>query len=263
METPEVNSLYQDSAYYNLIFCQRTVDLPWYERVCSTSTAPILELGVGTGRVTFHLARLGHQMVGIDLSESMLQAFEIQRQKEEKQVQDRVRTHQEHGAKFRWSEQFERILYPFNGLAHYHSNEQLKELFENVRRHLSPQGLFAFDVLSPNPQLLAGFHSSVPWFRHPESGLTCRANEDISFDMISQIMTIQTHIRTMEGEESHSTLELQLRQFFPQETLLLLEKFGFRLVEQKALGDTIAYLCTPELGPMINPFYRSASHCCR
>lgn len=47
-------------------------DLPFWKRVAAAAAGPILELGCGTGRVTVPLARAGIPLVGIDLSEPML-----------------------------------------------------------------------------------------------------------------------------------------------------------------------------------------------
>jgi SAM-dependent methyltransferase len=47
-------------------------DLAFWRRVATASPGPVLELGCGTGRVTFPLARAGVSMVGIDRSARML-----------------------------------------------------------------------------------------------------------------------------------------------------------------------------------------------
>jgi len=47
-------------------------DVPFWERVAAAAAGPVLELGCGTGRVTVPLARAGIPLVGIDLSEPML-----------------------------------------------------------------------------------------------------------------------------------------------------------------------------------------------
>ena len=47
-------------------------DLPFYENLARRCDGPILELGVGTGRVAIPLARAGFEVWGIDTSETML-----------------------------------------------------------------------------------------------------------------------------------------------------------------------------------------------
>jgi SAM-dependent methyltransferase len=47
-------------------------DVPFWRRLAAASDGPVLELGCGTGRVTFPLARAGVSIVGIDRSAEML-----------------------------------------------------------------------------------------------------------------------------------------------------------------------------------------------
>ncbi len=47
-------------------------DIAFWKRMAATVSAPILELGCGTGRVALPLARDGATVIGIDRSASML-----------------------------------------------------------------------------------------------------------------------------------------------------------------------------------------------
>jgi SAM-dependent methyltransferase len=47
-------------------------DLPLWEELAAGAKGPILELGCGTGRVTVHLARRGHEMIGLDRDDELL-----------------------------------------------------------------------------------------------------------------------------------------------------------------------------------------------
>src|SRR5438067_8860855 len=48
-------------------------DVPFWTRVASAAHGPVLELGCGTGRVSYPLAAAGVNLVGIDRSASMLE----------------------------------------------------------------------------------------------------------------------------------------------------------------------------------------------
>jgi SAM-dependent methyltransferase len=47
-------------------------DLPLWEELAERCGGPVLELGCGTGRVALHLARRGHEVVGLDRDRELL-----------------------------------------------------------------------------------------------------------------------------------------------------------------------------------------------
>lgn len=50
-------------------------DLPVWAELADAAGGPVLELGCGTGRVALHLARRGHQVVGLDRDAELLAAL--------------------------------------------------------------------------------------------------------------------------------------------------------------------------------------------
>ena len=57
---------------YDAIYAGREDTSFWQEIAAGAVGGAILELGCGTGRVLLPLARVGHEVTGIDLSERML-----------------------------------------------------------------------------------------------------------------------------------------------------------------------------------------------
>jgi SAM-dependent methyltransferase len=51
-------------------------DLPLWEELAEGASGPVLELGCGTGRVALHLARRGHEVIGLDSEPELLSALE-------------------------------------------------------------------------------------------------------------------------------------------------------------------------------------------
>jgi SAM-dependent methyltransferase len=52
-----------------------SADLPLWEELARAAGGPVLDLGCGTGRVALHLARRGHQTVGLDLDPELIAAL--------------------------------------------------------------------------------------------------------------------------------------------------------------------------------------------
>src|SRR4051794_22759908 len=48
-------------------------DLGFYLAICRDVQGPIIELGVGSGRVAVELLREGHELIGLDASPAMLE----------------------------------------------------------------------------------------------------------------------------------------------------------------------------------------------
>ncbi|HET9197493.1 MAG TPA: class I SAM-dependent methyltransferase [Solirubrobacterales bacterium] len=67
MRAPTANAIWHDvecGAY--------AADLPLWEELAERAGGPVLELGCGTGRVALHLARRGHEVVGLDSDSDLL-----------------------------------------------------------------------------------------------------------------------------------------------------------------------------------------------
>jgi len=238
-----IDSLYRSTWLYQMLFADRCHDLAFYKQETANATN-VLDYGIGAGRVAVPLARAGHHVVGIDSSEDMLQLLAETVAQEADTVRERVSWHLGNACRMQLKQRFDAVICPFNGIAHHGSAPQLSAFFERVQKHLHKDGCFVFDVLIPDPALLAGSSTEIPWFRHPVTGIACRSTQSTVYDASTQMLTIRTELRPMEGEGENHSVELHLRQFFPEETMLILKHHGF-LVERcdESLGDVLAYVC--------------------
>ncbi len=235
-------SLYAHAAFYRMLHHDRRADLPFYLDA-TQDRARVLEYGVGTGRVALPMARRGQQVVGVDTSPQMLASLAADLRAEPPEVRTRVRLVEGDAREVELHERFAAITCPFNGFAHHHDLEQLGAFLQRVQAHLQPGGVFVFDVLLPDPNLLRGACSEIPWFRDPIDGVVCRATERIEYEPLTQLLTVGITTRAMEGEREPLELVLRLRQLFPAETVLLLRHHGFEVVERRELGDVLGYTC--------------------
>src|SRR5690625_2450634 len=128
-----VSALYQQWVEFTEFFLDKDQD---------KGTKKILDLGCGTGKVTWRLAEKGYQLTGVDLSEAML-------------VQ--AATHsQERNLQIQWLKQ---DISQLEGLTHYDlvisycdvinyitDQDKVRDTFKHAYQSLNDDGLFIFDV---------------------------------------------------------------------------------------------------------------------
>lgn len=114
----------------------------FYIEVCKKGVGPIVELGVGTGRIAIEIAQLGIEVIGIDKSTEMLKICEQRAGdldlKNIHLIQEDVRT-------FTLSQTVNTVIFPFRSIGHLLSMDEKSQLFKHVYKLLKPGGLFIFD----------------------------------------------------------------------------------------------------------------------
>lgn len=186
----------------------------------------VLDLGCGTGRLTLLIARAGIEIVGADLSLTMLDAARAKASTAGVNVQ----FVQADMRSFDLGAQFRAILIAGNSLLHMLTIEELMQCLRTVRRHLAPGGRLVFDVSNPDLSLL----TRDPGRRHPSLRVqdTQRGEisleETASYDAATQVRQVRWYFSSP-GAPDFRTVDYRLRMIFPQELLLLLEAAGLRL----------------------------------
>jgi SAM-dependent methyltransferase len=192
----------------------------------------VLELGAGTGRVAFAIARTGIDVVGVEAMPQMLEQADERLRRLPKRVQAHVELRLGSLEHLRLRRRFPLVIAPFNVWMHLYTRQQIERGFATVRHHLTPGGRFVFDVLLPDPACMArdpnrryrGGH--VP---HPRDGETYRYSEYFQYDPATQIETTIMDFEHPSGPSKSFCTPLMQRQFFPAELEALLHYNGFAL----------------------------------
>ena len=146
-------------------------DIPFYVDLAVRSDGPVLELGVGSGRVAVPTALTGITVVGVDTSPAML---ELARRRAEphavdlRLVEADMRSLPELGS-------FGLVTIPFRALLHLSSDTERRAVLSAARERLRPEGVLAFDVFHPDAEDIAETHGR--WLER-EPGIWERATWD-------------------------------------------------------------------------------------
>ena len=175
--------LYRDPLYYDMVYGVRTVDLAFYGDAYVAAAGPVLELGVGSGRVARPAVARGAQVVGVDLNHGMLVRAE---------APGLMRVWADMRA-LPFARRFSLISAPFNVLQHLTTDADLDACLAGVRRCLAPDGRFIFDVFLPDEAWFA--RDPTRWcladrYRHPTHDAWYRYAERSAHDAATGINTI-------------------------------------------------------------------------
>lgn len=206
--------------------------VPFYVDLARQQSGAVLELACGTGQITIPLAAYGRPTMGLDLSQAMLKTA---MQRAATAGADVTFVHGDMRT-FALDRDFNLIVIARNSLLHLLSTADLLAALTAIRHHLSPDGLFAFDIFTPDVRLLAKRPGERQLMMDVETSpfgpLTVETTHD--YDATMQVNSSTLYVSTQERQDAW-VVPIVLRSIFPQELPLLLSAAGLELVER--FGD--------------------------
>ena len=191
-----------------------TEDVPFYvDEARRVSPGPVVELGVGTGRIAVPIAVEGIRVIGVDSSAGML---EVARERAESAgVADLVELRLGDLRAPPVSERVELVICPFRSYLHLRTDEERLRALLAARDLLVPGGRLVFDVFAPGADDIA--ETDGRWLeREPE--IFERADWD------TERRTLTLSVRGPSGEAT-----LALAWLSADEWRALLERAGFEV----------------------------------
>ncbi len=224
---------YEDPAYYTSTYASRLEDVAFYVGLAQKCRGPVLEYGIGNGRIALPIARHGIAIVGVDHSQPMVRDLKARLSVEDEDVRQRVRVVRGDMTRVQLRRQFPLVLCTFNTALHLYTRQDVERFLARVREHLAPRGRFVVDLSVPSLDDLARdasrpFHA--PRFRHPSSGDVVRNRERFDYDPVRQVLFVSMEFEPVRDPEGAWMTPLAHRQFFPQEWEALLHYNGFRVL---------------------------------
>ncbi len=224
----KVGDLIYDAGIYDAMNTS-THDLHFYKRwMPKNKEAQILELCCGTGRLTLPIAKDGHKITGVDFTPSMLQQAKLKAENEGlniKFIEADIRT-------LSLPKKYDLIFIPFNSIHHLYTNQSLIEAFGTVKKHLKTKGLFLLDCYNPNIQFIVEGEKEPKEIAQytTKDGRNVRIKQQMRYESDTQINRIEWHYYI--NDSFHSTQNLDMRMFFPQELDAYLQASGFKIVHK-------------------------------
>ncbi len=225
---------YYDFEYAELVDYDRDVRFleALFRRFLRRPAASILNLGCGTGSHAIRLARRGHRVVGLDLSRGQLA---VARGKA-KEAGVTVRFVHGDMARFDLGSTFDVALSLFGWFGYVLRTRDVLGCFRSVRRHLPPDGLFAFEFWHSPGARPSPYQS---WLHRIGPDLELIRLAESRFDPRTRLLPIEFRFFVLRGQRliDRFTEHHTLRTYTVPEMRRLLRRGGFELLKvHEALG---------------------------
>ncbi len=186
-------------------------DVAFYLEEARKSGGPVVELGVGTGRIAVPIAADGTSVIGVDSSRGMLDVCARRAALAGVRLDLRVGDLRKPPV----SERVPLVICPFRSLLHMHTDEDRLSVLAAAYDLLVPGGRFVFDVFAPDAADIAQTHER--WLER-EPGIFEHAVWD---------ETARTLSLTVRDDQLETTMALAW--LSPAEWQALLERAGFEI----------------------------------
>jgi ubiquinone/menaquinone biosynthesis C-methylase UbiE len=143
------------AATYDLEYGHKDDDIAFYLDQAERYGDPILEIGVGTGRIAFELARQGHLVWGVDNSAAMLKKAQTKAAQLPAAAQKRLTLRQADMRSLRLRKTFRAVIIPFRAFLHNLTVQDQLDALHSIHRHLQPGGILVLDLFVPLYQVLS------------------------------------------------------------------------------------------------------------
>jgi len=192
------------------------------------SIKSVLDMTCGTGSQVFFLNKLGYEVVGSDISLSMLEIARNKAQEKNlniKFLEGDIRTFE--------AGKFDAVITIFNAIGHLTKSDFEKAIC-NIHNNLKPGGLYIFDINNLDYLLLENNITklTIDWQKKTDSKII----RDVQYSTINKDGILASYTINSEQENNqdpkilHSEQTLQI--YNAQQLKDILEQNGFKVIDQ-------------------------------
>jgi SAM-dependent methyltransferase len=192
-------------------------DVAFYVAAARRSGGPVLELGVGTGRIAIPVAASGIAVIGVDSSPGMLEVARERAELAGVEIDLRLGDFRDPPVEGPVA----LVTIPFRSLLHMQTDADRRAVLRSVHGLLEPGGRFVFDVFSPGAEDIAETHGR--WLER-EPGIFERAD----WDERQRTLTLRVRRDETEAELSLAWLPVgEWRELLGDEGFVVEELYGW------------------------------------
>lgn len=172
-------------------------DLDLYLALAARSGGPVLELGVGTGRLAVPLAAAGYDVTGVDHDPAMIERARRSADAAGPEAMARIELVESDIVALRLpaAGEFRLAIAALNTFLALGTRQRQRALLQTAAAHLAPGGLAVLDAWQPNADELARFDGRLGLEygrRDPESGRPVTKIASAQHDAARQAVTLTT-----------------------------------------------------------------------
>ena len=145
------------SDIYDQVYFDVNEDIGFYVQESILSDGPVLELGCGTGRVTFPIAKEGIDLLALDNSIGMLNVA-LEKMKHKGDSYTNLEFVKSDMRNFAFNKKFNLIIIPFRGFQSLLNISDQIQTVLNIKKHLTENGRLIFNAFVPDSESMGSAH---------------------------------------------------------------------------------------------------------
>jgi SAM-dependent methyltransferase len=235
----KISSVIREPELYDIFNSQERDDIDMYLSIFPKKTK-VLELGIGTGRISIPLAKNGSTVVGVDNSEEMLVYLKNKLNNLKKPISSKIMPIHQDFCKLNLSDTFDYAFYPFCTFNYLLTIKQRIEALLHLKKHLNKNSQVIFDLMTINtfPKMSYDMHytHSDPISKEDvEINISVKSSFNQDTKLFSQVRNYEYYKQRKIVYKKHVVMKNKILAF--EEILSLLEKCGYKIKEKYGKYD--------------------------